>query len=173
MKTTLARAALAAALILSTSAHALLYRVGPGRTYTQVSQVAGLLNPGDVVEIDGNATYNGVLWTRSGTSAQPITIRGTLGGAQRPVINAGGAADAFRMDVNHYLVEDVVISNAINRCVYLRGTNLTLRRVVVHTCRDHGILGSDTLTGDMTLTEVEVYGSGNQAAPSAFHHPIY
>ena len=40
--------------------------------------------------------------------------------------------------------------------------------MVVHTCRDHGILGSDTLTGDMTLTEVEVYGSGNQAAPSAF-----
>jgi hypothetical protein len=71
------------------------------------------------------------------------------------------------------VVEDLVVSNASTRCVYLRGNNITLRRVVVHTCTTHGILGSDTPTGDMLLTEVEVYNQGNSASPQDGHHPIY
>ncbi len=176
MTRTLARLALPGALLAAAAPalNAATYQVGPGRTYTQLTQVATLVNPGDIVEVDGNATYNGVLWNnRHGTAAQPIIIRGMASGAQRPVINANGAADAFRMDVNHYVVEDLVISNATSRCVYLRGTNLTLRRVVVHTCLTHGILGSDTLTGDMLLTEVEVYNQGNSATFVDGHHPIY
>jgi len=167
---------LASVLLLSTlaaPAAATTYQVGPGRAFTQLSQVANIVNPGDVVEVDGGATYNFVLWTRSGSAAQPITIRGMSQGAQRPVIHAGGNADAFRMDVNHYVVEDLVVSNASTRCIYLRGHNITLRRVVVHTCTTHGILGSDTLTGDMLLTEIEVYNQGNSANPQDGHHPIY
>ena len=38
-------------------AQAATYRVGPGRTYTKHRSVVCLLNPGDVVEVDGNATY--------------------------------------------------------------------------------------------------------------------
>ena len=175
MNKTLAGLTLLAALAGAADAFAVTYQVGPSRTHKQLTAVAGMLNPGDVVEVDGNATYSGVLWTRSGSASQPIIIRGMASGAQRPVINGNAAHDAFRMDVNHYHVENLVISNA-TWCVYLRGTNLILRRVVVHTCREHGILGSDTLTGDMLLTEVEVYNQGDPAlvAPQGDgHHPIY
>ena len=52
-------------------------QVGPGRTYTSLQQVVEIVNPGDVVEVDGNVTYaGGVTFTRAGTAAQPITIRG-------------------------------------------------------------------------------------------------
>ena len=37
------------------------YQVGPGRTYTQLTQVAPLLNPGYVVAVDGNASQGNLL----------------------------------------------------------------------------------------------------------------
>ncbi|APV50532.1 hypothetical protein BWI17_13025 [Betaproteobacteria bacterium GR16-43] len=159
---------------LAASAGATTYQVGPTRAFTQITQVTGMLNPGDVVEVDGNATYNTVFLTRSGSVAQPITIRGMAAGAQRPVIHSNLANDdGLRMDVDNYVVEDMVVAGARVKCVYLHGNNLTLRRVQVHTCTKHGILGADTDTGNMTLTEVEVFNQGNSAAPSAFDHPIY
>ena len=169
-----ARDALLAALFaFGASAHAVTYQVGPGRAYSQLAEVAKLVNPGDVVEIEPGGSYGSVHWTRSGTLDAPITIRGTAQGAQRPVIDAAGAADAFRMDVSHYVVEDVVISNATRACMFLKGTRITLRRVAVHTCRSHGILGADEGTGEILLTEVEVRNTGNPAKPSDSHHPIY
>ena len=65
-------------VLLAVPAAATTYTVGPtGRMYTQLSQVNALnLMPGDVIEVDGNATYSAVRWTKSGTAAQPITIRG-------------------------------------------------------------------------------------------------
>ena len=149
------------------------YQVGPTRGFTQLSQVAGLLNPGDVVEVDGNATYNRVTLSRSGSQATPITLRGMAQGANRPIVTGGGTLDALRIDADHYVVEDMVLTNGTTRCVFLHGNNLTLRRVQVHTCRDHGILGADFDTGDMLLTEVEVYDQGNSTTPNSFHHPIY
>lgn len=37
-------------------ANAAVYRVGPGRAYTTLQQVVDLLNPGDMVPVDGDAT---------------------------------------------------------------------------------------------------------------------
>ena len=51
------------------------YQVGPTRTYHAVGSLPAL-SPGDVVEIDP-ATYNEAKrWTRPGTAAQPIIVRG-------------------------------------------------------------------------------------------------
>jgi hypothetical protein len=155
------------------AAQATTYSVGPGRLHQEISAVADRLRPGDVVEVEGNAVFGPVRLTQSGTATQPIVIRGTVPGAARPKVDAKGAADAFRIDASHYVIEDLVISNAVNRCVFLHGTNITLRRVAVHTCRDHGILGADEDTGDLTLSEVEVSGSGNPAKPELRHHPVY
>ena len=66
----LAAAALAAALALP--AHGTLYQVGPtrGAARDQLTDVVNLLNPGDVVEVDGSAAgappnnYNAVKFTR-------------------------------------------------------------------------------------------------------------
>jgi hypothetical protein len=154
-------------------AQAVTYAVGPTRLHKEISAVADQLRPGDVVEVEGSGAFGPVRLTQSGTATQPIVIRGTTPGAARPKVDAKGAADAFRIDASHYVIEDLVISNAVNRCVFLHGTNITLRRVAVHTCRDHGILGADEDTGDLTLSEVEVSGSGNPAKPELRHHPVY
>lgn len=44
---------------LGSNAFAATYQVGPGKAYANLGAVAGLLNPGDIVEVDGNATYPG------------------------------------------------------------------------------------------------------------------
>src|ERR687889_594332 len=75
---------------------AAVYQVGPGRQYTQLTSVAGLLNPGDVVEVDGNATYNPVTFTRAGTASLPILIRGIRVNGIRPRIHGS--------DTNGYTV---------------------------------------------------------------------
>jgi hypothetical protein len=47
-------------------------QVGPSRTITQLSAVTqGSVMPGDVIEVDGDATYSPVRWTRSGTKKKP------------------------------------------------------------------------------------------------------
>src|SRR5262249_46637390 len=85
-------AALAAGMVtvvLAPPARAETYQVGPGKPYASLAEVAGLLGPGDLVEVDGDATYDGVQLTQSGTSAQKITIRGIRVNGKRPTF-AGG-----------------------------------------------------------------------------------
>src|SRR5262252_2007964 len=83
--------AIALALLCSaSSARATTYQVGPGRTYTNITDVLGALAPGDVVEVDGDATYPGGLYvTTSGAAGQPITFRGVRVNGKRPVISGG------------------------------------------------------------------------------------
>ena len=62
------------------SAAAATYNVGPGRQYTQLTTFFNSVNlaPGDIVEVDGNATYAGNIVVGdddSGTQASPVTIR--------------------------------------------------------------------------------------------------
>ncbi len=58
------------------SSFAVTYQVGPTRTLKKLQDVAALLNPGDLVEVDGNATYPGdLVFTRPGTAFQHSGIR--------------------------------------------------------------------------------------------------
>lgn len=62
------------------SAAAATYNVGPGRQYTQLTTFFNSVNlaPGDIVEVDGNASYAGNIVVGdddSGTQASPVTIR--------------------------------------------------------------------------------------------------
>ena len=68
----------------SAGAHAATYQVGPTRTLTQIGQAMASAGPGDVIEVDGNATYSAVRWTKSGTAAQPIRIVGMPVGGHAP-----------------------------------------------------------------------------------------
>ena len=64
----LAIAAFALGIAIPLSSRAATFQVGPGKPYANLQAVAGLLNPGDRVEVDGNATYMGdVVFTRPGT----------------------------------------------------------------------------------------------------------
>jgi hypothetical protein len=87
------------------TAYSVTYQVGPTRTYTNLQAVAPLLNPGDLVEVDGNATYPGdLIFNRPGTSVNKITIRGIRVNGLRPVISGGTNTVEFRLS-DHYVFE--------------------------------------------------------------------
>ncbi len=167
--------AVAACLASVPATEAATYEVGPGRTYTTLQAVAGLLNPGDLVLVDGNATYPGdATFRRPGAAGNPIVIRGVLVNGRRPVISGGTNTVHFRTDeigsgADHYVFENFEVTGGSNRCIFHQAADLTLRNLVVHDCPAQGILGADWGSGSMTLELSEVYrcGSGTQ------NHQIY
>lgn len=151
------------------SAYATTYQVGPGRAFTTLQGVAPMLAPGDVVEVDGNATYpGGVVFTQPGTSANKITIRGIRINGARPIISGGTNTVEFRLS-NHYVFEGFDVTGGSFRGIYHHAHDITIRDTVVHDCPAHGILGADTDSGSLTLEYVEVYHCGNGTG----QHPIY
>jgi hypothetical protein len=151
------------------SASAITYQVGPGRTYTTLQAVAPLLNPGDLVEVDGNATYPGdLIFTRPGTVVNKITIRGIRVNGLRPIISGGTNTVEFRLS-DHYVFESFDVTGGSFRGIYHHAHDITIRDTVVHHCPAHGILGADTDSGSLTLEYVEIHHCGNGTG----QHPLY
>jgi hypothetical protein len=163
-------------LLASDSILAATYQVGPTRTYKTLQAVVNLLGPGDVVEVDGNATYpGGVEFENAGTASQPITIRGIRVNGARPVISGGTNTVAFvspwpyNAGADHYVFEGFELTGGSFRCLYHQADDLTVRDVVVHDCPAHGILGADGGSGSLLLEFSEVYNCGNGQG----EHQIY
>ena len=151
------------------SAYAVTYQVGPTRTYTKLQDVAPFLAPGDLVEVDGNATYPGdLIFTRPGTAASKITIRGLRVNGLRPVISGGTNTVEFRLS-DHYVFEGFDVTGGSFRGIYHHAHDITLRDCVVHHCPAHGILGADTDSGSLLMEYVEVHHCGNGTG----QHPVY
>lgn len=162
------RVLLIAAALVPGVAAAETYQVGPTRTYREPSDVADRLNPGDVVEIDGDHTYaGGLIFDRPGSAASKITVRGVRVNGKRPVISGGG--NAIEARASHYVFEALDITGGTNRCFYHHADDITLRDSVVHDCPKQGILGADEDSGSFLLeyTEVHHCGQGTQ------NHQIY
>ena len=154
-------------LHLAGSARAEDYQVGPGRTYTELTDLPALA-PGDLVEVDGDHDYaGGVIFEGAGAEDNPVVIRGLRVGGQRPHLAGGSNTVEFR--ANHYVFEGFEITGGSSRCIYHHAHDITVRDTVVHDCPAHGILGADGESGDLTLEYVEVYrcGGGTQ------QHQIY
>jgi len=174
-------------VIASLPVPAVVYQVGPGKPYANLQAVADLLNPGDVVEVDGNATYpGGVMFERPGTVEQPIIIRGIRIAGNRPVLSGGTNTVTFATpDVNvpeasasHYVFEGFEVTGGSFRCLYHQADGLTVRDVLVRDCPAHGILGADQGSGSCLLERVEVHhcGAGSSQhqiymAADEVHHP--
>lgn len=84
--------------MIPAAASAATYTVGPagsGRQYTQLSAVftSNNLAAGDIVEVDGSATYSGGIVVGDddgGTEANPVIIRWRrTAGTTRPVLQGG------------------------------------------------------------------------------------
>jgi len=166
--------ALAAVAMTAATAAATTYQVGPSRPYTTLQQVAPLLGPGDVVEVDGGHTYPGdLVFTEAGTEAAPITIRGV--GASRPVLSGGTNTVTFESPwpytagADWYVFEGFEVTGGSFRCIYHQAADIVIRDTVVHDCPAHGILGADGGSGNLTLDRVEVYRSGSGGS----QHQIY
>jgi hypothetical protein len=152
------RVLLATLLFGSAAAHATTYPVGPTRPLTQIGQAMANAAPGDVIEVDGNATYSSVRWTRSGTAAQPIRIVGLPVSGMRPRIQGG--TNSVEVEADHVVVEGFDISGGSSRCFFQHGDHNTLRDSVVHDCPAQGILGADQDSGSFLLEYVEVHHCG-------------
>jgi hypothetical protein len=150
------------------AAAAATYVVGPGRRYADLQAVAGLLAPGDRVEVDGGVTYpGGVVFRASGTAQAKITVVGRRAGPRRPVIGGGATTVEFRGD--HYVFEGFELVGGTSRCLFHHGDDLTVRDAVIHDCPGHGVLGADDDSGSLTLSYVEIYRAGRGEGA----HPIY
>lgn len=158
--------------------HAALFQVGPQRTYQTLQEVAVLLNPGDVVEVDGDHTYPGdIVFNRAGSALEKIHIRGIRVNGNRPVISGGSNGVAFTTPWpytgpeggHHYVFEGFEVTNAQIRGIFHQAQDLTIRDCLVHDCPAHGILGADQGSGSLLLeyTEVTRCGSGDN------RHQIY
>ena len=160
---------LIAILAFSESAEAAHYEVGPGKAFASLQAVAPKLLPGDVVEVDGGATYPGdITFTQSGTAAAKITLVGRRSASgKRPVLSGGTNTVHFHAD--HYVMEGFDITGGQSRCVFHHGDDITIQDSVVHDCPNHGILGADEDAGSLSLQYVEVYACGSGDS----HHPIY
>jgi hypothetical protein len=150
------------------AAAAATYTVGPGRPYADLQAVAGVLTPGDRVEVDGGVTYpGGVIFRASGTAQAKITVVGRRAGARRPVLAGGATTVEFRGD--HYVFEGFEIVGGASRCLFHHGDDITVRDAVIHDCPGHGVLGADGDSGSLTLSYVEIYRAGRGEGA----HPIY
>ncbi|NUP06328.1 MAG: hypothetical protein HOW73_09745 [Polyangiaceae bacterium] len=160
-----------ATLLVAPAAHAATYQVGPDKEYASLDEVIGLLAPGDVVEVDGGATYGGDLHIRpenSGTPDSKITIRGIRVNGQRPIIE-GGAEYGVVLHASHFVFEGFEVTGASSACLIHKADDVTIRDVVVHDCPNHGILGTDFESGSLTIEYSEFYGNGQ----GEYEHQIY
>ncbi len=172
-------ARLAAAVLVFVSLHpacAAKYQVGPARGYTNLQAVANLLLPGDVVEVDGDATYpGGVSFDQSGTESRPIIVRGLRVDGKRPVIagvSGKPGAAVVRIRGNHYLFEGFDVTAGgdplTGRGVYNVADHVTVRDTVVHDCPCTGVSGA-AVAGSFMLDGVEIYHCGRDGRA----HQIY
>ncbi|MGJ4804087.1 hypothetical protein [Luteimonas sp. SDU82] len=172
----LCRAALACAcLAMPSFALAATYTVGPsGRQYTQLSTLVDSvdLGPGDIVLVDGGATYNGNIVVRSadrGAAGNPVTFRWNRSvGSTRPVLSGGSHTIKFQQS-NHVVFEGFDVRGGTSSCIFSEAHDVTVRDTIVRDCPSHGILGADTNSGSFTLEYSEVYNSGS----GTHRHPIY
>ncbi|WP_051176437.1 right-handed parallel beta-helix repeat-containing protein [Luteimonas mephitis] len=157
------------------AAPAATYTVGPsGRQYTQLSQLFNSrdLAPGDIVLVDGNATYSGDIVMRaddSGSPGRPVVVRwNRASGSSRPVLQGGTHTIKFER-ANHVVFEGFEVRGGSRTCVFSEADDITVRDSVIHDCPSHGILGADNNSGSFTLEYSELYNSG----AGTTRHTIY
>ncbi|HSO00172.1 MAG TPA: hypothetical protein VLS89_17890, partial [Candidatus Nanopelagicales bacterium] len=144
------------------------YRVGPSRQYKTLNQVADRLRPGDVVEVDGDATYPGeVIFENDGAPGQKIVVRGVRVNGRRPVLSGGRST--VELSGDHYVFEGFEVKGGSTRCVFHHADDITIRDSLVHHCPGHGILGADSDSGSLTMDHVEVHSSGSGTT----RHQVY
>jgi hypothetical protein len=171
MKYTLQIAGALGVLATPSLAFSTTYQVGPSRPYQSLQEVESLLNPGDIVQVDGDHTYDGdidIPPASSGSATNPVTIIGMPINGKRPKIQ-GGSDWGIRLNADHIVFQGFEVTGSPFTCVINKGHDITLRDLVVHDCPGHGILGMDFETGDQTIEFTEVYACGD----GIYDHQIY
>ena len=140
--------------------------VGPGKAYTTPCKAISKATNGDIIEIDGTATYTGDV---CGIYANNLTIRGVNG---RPKINAAGQNAMGKgtwVVIGAGTVIDNVemfgakVSDRNGAAIRLEGTGFTMRRSFLHD-NENGILANSNAASNVLIENTEFghngYGDG-------------
>lgn len=174
----LSRAGIAAVLaVAAAAAGGEVYRVGPGEPHAGVSQVADILQPGDIVEVTGDIEDHFTL-TAHGRHDQPIVIRGVArleaGRPVRPKIildNTAGFGIVCRGDWN--VLDGLDISGttgdsfASGVAIAHQCDNLTILNCYIHHNRQ--AVFSVAGAGNVVIEFCEFDSNGGYLAPSTLH----
>ena len=162
-------------LSLPAVALAATYTVGPsGRQYTQLSALVDSvdLEPGDIVLVDGGATYTGNIVVRSnrrGAPGNPVIFRWNRSvGSSRPILQGGAHTIKFQQS-NHVVFEGFDVRGGTSSCIFSEAHDVTVRDAIIRDCPSHGILGADNNSGSFTLEYSEIFNAGSGTS----RHPIY
>lgn len=162
-------------LCLPCAAQSATWTVGPsGRQYTQLSDVFRSRNlaPGDIVLVDGNATYSGDVVVGDddgGDPGNPVVIKwDRAAGGSRPLLQGGTHTIKFERS-NHVVFEGFEVRGGSKTCLFSEADDVIVRDSVIHDCPAHGILGADNNSGSFTLEYSELYNNGN----GVLRHTIY
>ncbi|MGV3503174.1 MAG: T9SS type A sorting domain-containing protein [Adhaeribacter sp.] len=153
---------------------ATVWQVGPTRTYTRPSQIATLVQDGDIIEIDA-ATYVGdvVRWTKHN-----LTFRGVGGVAHLDGnYKASGRKAIWVIGGNNNVVENIRFSNCKDLTdvdknwagIRMEGTNLEVRNCSFFN-NSNGILCGVNLNSDILITRTVFDRNGHGDGQS---HNLY
>ncbi|MBF0433449.1 MAG: hypothetical protein HQK83_19385 [Fibrobacteria bacterium] len=147
------------------------YTVGSGEVFTRLQDVVDQLEPGDTVQVKGNANYPGDVYVDvSGTENSSILIMGIQGpGESLPVISGG---NNYGINISgDYVVLQGFEVDAHRKGIGVFGDHITVRGCVIHDC-NHGLIGYGSGTGNVTVEYCEFYGNGVSTG-GATQHQIY
>jgi hypothetical protein len=147
------------------------YLVGPGKTYAKLQDVADLLRPGDIVNVDGNTTYPANVYIeQSGSADNRITINGMQpSNGTRPIITGAGSY-GINITADYVVLQGFEVIES-PKGIGVFGDHITVQNCVIHGC-NHGLIGYGTGTGNVTVEYSEFYGNGVPTG-SATQHQIY
>ena len=147
------------------------YLVGQGKTYTRLQEVTEILKPGDVVLVDGNATYSsGAQFSRNGTADRWIIVSGIQpAGGTRPKIT-GTSMYGIEITADYFILEGFEVTGR-PKGIGVFGDHIAVRNCIIDSC-NHGLIGYGTGTGSVTMEYCEFYGNGVPTG-GATQHQIY
>jgi hypothetical protein len=162
-------------------------QVGPGRTYTRVSQAAAAVQSNDCIYIDPGTYVNDAALARWPSGASNVTIRGAGGMAHMTITNgdlvtgmgADGSKGIWVVNGNNTTIENIRFSCATSRTnnvncagpvvgdwnnagIRLQAPGTTVRNCIFHD-NDNGILGGPTggsPVGTVTIEQSEFFRNG-------------
>lgn len=159
------------ALSVLAAADATTYQVGPGRFYLDLNELLDsvTLSAGDRVEVDGNASYAAtrVRAVHSGAPGNPVMVVGVDIAGLAPRFQGG--YNTLHNEASHIIFENLDITQGSGRCFFHQGTGVVLRRVVIHDCPEHGILGADQQSGSLTVEHSAVINAGSGGRKHAIY----
>ncbi|RKF14391.1 hypothetical protein DBZ36_17205 [Alginatibacterium sediminis] len=151
------------------------WQIGPSHQYQELEEVMSLVGPGDVVLIEGDATYKPFsIRGKNGTPDFPITIRGVEKNGRLPKFSGGTPKYnwTFSLRDSHFWNVENIILEGGGICYRHQSHGITFKNVIIRKC-GNGILGTDKDSGSLTLSGIQLSESGGKPKGSNWRHGIY